>query len=76
MPDFKTWDEIVEQYPDEWIILGDIQYNEDGALIGGIIVERCTDKTVDDAILKYDEQGLDYLHLRTTTSFNNGVQIV
>lgn len=73
---YQTWEEIERLYPDEWIILGDAKYNEDGALLGGVIIERCTDENVDDAIIKYDNQGKDYLHLRTSTPFNNGVQIV
>lgn len=76
MSKYQTWDEIVEQYPDKWIILGNEVYNEDEALLGGEIIEVCTDDTVDDAIMKYDAQGKDYLHLRTTTYFNNGVQVI
>ena len=68
-----SWENIQKLYPDEWIILGDMRYNEDGALLGGVIIERCTNETVDDAIIKYDLHGKNYLHLRT--SFNNGVQM-
>lgn len=76
MNKYMTLEEIEKFYPDEWIILGDVKYNEDGALLGGVIIERCTDENIDDAIIKYDNQGKDYLHLRTSTPFNNGVQII
>ena len=73
---YLNWDYICSLWKDKWIILGNIKYDEDGALLGGEIIEVCTDKTIDDAILKYRKQGKRYLHLRTSTSFNNGVQIV
>lgn len=76
MNNFKSWEEIQKSHPNEWIILGEVQYNSDGALFGGVIIESCTDKTIDDAIIKYDKQGKNYLHLRTSTYFNNGVQTI
>ena len=75
MTKFQTWEELKEQYPDTWLIL-DAQYNEDEALLGGIVIDVCTDETIDDAIIKYRDLGKDYLHIRTTTYFNNGVQIL
>ena len=74
--DYMNWKYICSLWQDKWIILGNIKYDEDGALLGGETIEVCTDETVDDAILKYRKQGKRYLHLRTSTSFNNGVQIV
>lgn len=76
MSKYQTWEEIEHQHPDKWIILGNEHYNEDGALLGGEIIEICNNDNVDEAIMKYDAQGKCYLHLRTTTSFNNGVQII
>ena len=70
-----TWEELQNQYPDKWLIL-DAQYGSEGELAGGEIIEICTDKTIDDAIIKYNKMGKEYIHVRTTTTLNNGVQII
>ena len=70
-----TWEELQNQYPDKWLIL-DAQYGSEGELAGGEIIEICTDKTIDDAIIKYNKMGKEYIHVRTNTTLNNGVQII
>ena len=70
-----TWEELQNQYPDKWLIL-DAQYGSEGELAGGEIIEICTDKTIDDTIIKYNKLGKEYIHVRTTTTLNNGVQII
>lgn len=70
-----TWEELQNQYPDKWLIL-DAQYGSEGELAGGEIIEICTDKTIDDTIIKYNKMGKEYIHVRTTTTLNNGVQII
>ena len=70
-----TWEELQNQYPDKWLIL-DAQYGSEGELAGGEIIEICTDKTIDDTIIKYNKMGKEYIHVRTTTTLNNGAQII
>ena len=61
-----TWEEIVKKYPDKWVIL-DAEFDDDGLLIGGSVIEICTDDTIDDALIKWDEAGKsNYMRVRTT----------
>lgn len=75
MNKFETWEELQKQYPDKWLIL-DAVYGTEGELAGGTVIEVCTDKTIDDSIIKYDELKKNYIHVRTSTNFNNGVQML
>ena len=47
----KTWDEIRKQYPDQWVSLGDVEFEENGEVKTGMVIaadanlKRVTEKS-------------------------------
>lgn len=69
MSNYMTIEELKQTYPDEWLII-EGHYDSEGWFLGGVVIERCTNETIDAAIIKYDKQGKHYEHLRTSTPYS------
>ena len=60
-----TWDELVKDFPEKWVILKDATVVK-SSIKDGILVDVCEDEQIDDRSLEFIEKGLDYYYARTT----------
>ncbi len=61
----KTWDEIVEAYPDRWVALTDC-IMEGPIVLTAVVSAVCEDKDRLDEEKKLDAQGIRFIWRRTT----------
>lgn len=67
MPERLTPEQIRDKYPNQWVALDDIEYEDTNMLNVKTAVVVCgmTDSEYHDKCLEYTLQGKDYLYLRT-----------
>ena len=65
-----TWDEMVEKYPDQWVVVKDAEMSGPDVLSGILVAVKS-----DDEIGPYEIQNLGrgYKFRRTTEGFLNGI---
>lgn len=69
MPKRMTWDEMVKEYPDQWVVLDDVKYiseEDDINIESALVIQVVPDELADDTRLKNNRKGLRYTYRRTT----------
>lgn len=68
MPERMTWDEMVEKYPDKWVVLTDVKFEDEGHadVESAVVVQVLSDDEESIVHLRNDSQGINYLYRRTT----------
>lgn len=72
MADRLTWYQMQEKYPDQWVILTDVDL-DGSTIISGVVVEVCNDDEVDAHFCKLIKSGKKYMKERTTDMGGIGV---
>lgn len=68
------WSIIESQYPDKWVILDDVTWNQ-GLVASAVVVAVCSDDNWEQVYIDYLKQGKDYAHIRTS-EVDDGVNLV
>lgn len=68
MPKRMTWDEMVKEYPDKWVVLTDVTYadNHRANIESALVLKALPDEEASDERLRTNRQGLHYIYRRTT----------
>lgn len=68
LPERMTWDEMVELYPDKWVMLRDVEFEDEyrANIKSAVVAQVLSDDIASDVRLKSDRQGHHYLFRRTT----------
>ena len=59
------WDDIIERYPDRWVILDDVDM-DGSTVISGVVVQSCNDEEINDAYFRTVIDGHHYIKERTS----------
>ena len=67
MPERLTLEQIKEKYPDQWVVLTDIDYKPDSIsrFYTAVVVCGMTNEEYDDARNKFEEERKFYFYMRT-----------
>lgn len=68
MPERMTWDEMVEKYPDKWVVLTDVTFEDEcrANVESAVVVQVLSDDEEPIVHLRNDRKGINYLYRRTT----------
>lgn len=68
MPERMTWDEMVKKYPDQWVVLTDVNFEDEcrANVESAIVVKVLYDAEESRVHLSNDRKGIHYLYRRTT----------
>lgn len=69
MPKRMTWDEMVEKYPDKWVVLDDVKYiseDDDINIESALVIQVVPDESANDIRLNNNRKGRRYTYRRTT----------
>ena len=68
MPKRMTWDEMVKEYPDQWVVMTDVKFADKhrANIESATVLQVLPDEEASNARLHTDRQGLPYLYRRIT----------
>ena len=68
MPERMTWDEMVDRYPDKWVMLRDVEFEDEhrANIKSAVVAQVLSDDIASDVQLKSNRRGHHYLFRRTT----------
>lgn len=69
----SAWSDLVEKYPDKWIIYTDVDIVKDDRLFLCRVLEVCDDSVRSERKLYYLEKGIKAIATRTTSNFNGSM---
>lgn len=69
-----TWDELVEKFPDKWVVVENPKLDEAKFIESGKLIQVCNDLEIDDFVLKCYRDGKTIRYDRTTEK--NGIGII
>ena len=68
-----AWSDLVEKYPDKWIVFTDFEMVSDDRSFLCTVLEICDDDSKSDRKLYYISQGIKAAAMRTTSTFNGAM---
>lgn len=71
---FCTWNELVDKYPNKWIVVEDAVLDVDKSIKAGYLIGICDDSEIDDFVVSCYKQGKDIDYEWTT--LENGVGVL
>lgn len=58
--------ELKKMYPDQWVILDDVEWENKSTIKGGVLVGVCSDDEISSIRMKYRHEGKKYQYRRTS----------
>jgi hypothetical protein len=71
---FCTWNELVEKFPNKWIVVEDAELTNAGFIKSGKLIGVCDDSEIDDFVVSCYREDKNINYERTTEG--SGVEII
>lgn len=68
-----TWQEIVDKYPDKWVALSDVEF-DNTEVKSGVVKASCTDSEVASLFMEFKSKGINYYWIRATDFTNKDTE--
>ena len=70
---FYTWQELVEEFPDKWIVVTDATLDDGGFILSGRLIGVCSDTEIDDFVISCYREDKQISYERTTEESGVGI---
>jgi len=70
---FYTWDELVEEFPDKWIVVEDARLTDAGFIESGKLIAVCKDEEIDEFVVSCYQNNKNISYERTTEGSGVGI---
>ena len=70
---FYTWDELVEKFPDKWVIVEEAELTEAGFIRSGKLIGVCDDTEIDEFVISCYRENKKISYERTTEESGVGI---
>lgn len=68
-----TWDEIVNLYPNRWVVVEDAELTSGLFIKSGVVIKVCKNDEIDAFLVKCFKEGRDIYYQRTTDNTSTGI---
>lgn len=70
---YYTWDELVQKFPDRWVIVEDAELTNAGFIKAGRLIGVCNDREIDEFVVSCYRDNRNISYERTTEGSGVGV---
>lgn len=70
---FYTWNELVEKFPDKWIVVENAELTDAGFIESGKLIGVCDDKEIDEFVVSCYQNNKNISYERTTEGSGVGI---
>lgn len=70
---FYTWNELIDKFPDKWVIVENPELTEAGFIRSGKLIGVCDDTEIDDFVISCYRENRNISYERTTEESGVGI---